>query len=91
MRASRGEIKIEEILQSAGLSFKEEYIFDDLMSTSGKPRRFDFAVFDDKDPLNREFLRSISALTFVFSELTSLIDNVVGIYYFLLSHLKFSL
>ena len=29
MRASRGEIKIEEILQSAGLSFKEEYIFDD--------------------------------------------------------------
>ena len=47
MRASRGEIKIEEILQSAGLSFKEEYIFDDLISTSGKPLRFDFAIFNN--------------------------------------------
>ena len=27
MRASRGEIKIEEILQQAGLPFEEEYIF----------------------------------------------------------------
>lgn len=27
MRASRGEIKIEEILKEAGLNFKEEYIF----------------------------------------------------------------
>ena len=52
MRASRGEIKIEEILQSAGLSFKEEYIFDDLISTSGKPLRFDFAVFDDNGDLD---------------------------------------
>ena len=52
MRASRGEIKIEEILQSAGLSFKEEYIFDDLISTSGKPLRFDFAIFDDDGELD---------------------------------------
>ena len=52
MRASRGEIKREEILQSAGLSFKEEYIFDDLISTSGKPLRFDFAVFDDNGDLD---------------------------------------
>ena len=27
MRASRGEIKIEEILTEAGLNFKEEYSF----------------------------------------------------------------
>lgn len=47
MRASRGEIKIEEILQEAGLNFKEEYIFPDLVSSSGRPLRFDFAVFDD--------------------------------------------
>lgn len=47
MRASRGEIKIEEILQAAGLPFKEEYVFSDLISHSGRPLRFDFAVFDD--------------------------------------------
>ena len=47
MRASRGEIKIEEVLQSAGLDFEEEYSFPDLVSSSGRPLRFDFAVFDD--------------------------------------------
>lgn len=54
MRASRGEIKIEEILQQAGLVFEEEYIFPDLVSSSGRPLRFDFAVFDDNNDL--EFL-----------------------------------
>lgn len=47
MRASRGEIKIEEVLTQAGLSFAEEYSFPDLVSQSGHPLRFDFAVFDD--------------------------------------------
>ena len=47
MRASRGEIKIEEILENAGLPYVEEYIFPDLRSENGKPLRFDFAVFDD--------------------------------------------
>ena len=47
MRASRGEIKIEEILQQAELDFKEEYVFPDLKSSSGRPLRFDFVVFDD--------------------------------------------
>ena len=47
MRASRGEIKIEEILQKAELNFKEEYIFPELKSSSGRPLRFDFVVFDD--------------------------------------------
>ena len=47
MRASRGEIRIEEILKASGLSFKEEYIFPELRSSNGKPLRFDFAVFDD--------------------------------------------
>lgn len=47
MRASRGEVKIEEILMEAGLVFKEEYSFPDLKSTSGRPLRFDFVVFDD--------------------------------------------
>lgn len=47
MRASRGEIKIEEILTKAGLVFAQEYTFPDLTSFSGHPLRFDFAVFDD--------------------------------------------
>ena len=54
MRASRGEIKIEEVLRDAGLVFEEEYSFPDLVSTSGRPLRFDFAVFDDDH--NLEFL-----------------------------------
>ena len=47
MMASRGEITIHEILANAGLNFKEEYIFPSLKSSSGKPLRFDFVVFDD--------------------------------------------
>ena len=47
MRASYGEMKIQEILQSAGLNFTEQYSFKDLISSSGHPLRFDFAVFDD--------------------------------------------
>ena len=54
MRASRGEIKIAEILEKAGLVFEEEYIFPDLISSSGRPLRFDFAVFDDEGEI--EFL-----------------------------------
>lgn len=52
MRASRGEIKIEEILKNAGMKFVEEYTFPDLVSTSGRPLRFDFAVFDDNGTLD---------------------------------------
>lgn len=52
MRASRGEIKIEEILQESGLNFKEEYIFSDLVSSSGRPLRFDFAILDDNNELD---------------------------------------
>ena len=47
MRASRGEIKIEEILREAELNFKMEYIFPDLRSPNGRPLRFDFVIFDD--------------------------------------------
>ena len=54
MKASRGEIKIHEILENAGLNFIEEYSFPDLVSSSGRPLRFDFAVLNDNDEL--EFL-----------------------------------
>lgn len=52
LRASRGEIKIEEILRDAELNFVEEYSFDDLLSSSGRPLRFDFAVFNDDGELS---------------------------------------
>lgn len=47
MKASYGEIKICGILEQAGVDFKEEYTFPDLVVSSGKPLRFDFAIFDD--------------------------------------------
>jgi hypothetical protein len=47
VNASRGEIKIREILEEAELNFKMEYIFPDLRSPNGRPLRFDFVVFDD--------------------------------------------
>ena len=52
MKSSRGEIKIYDVLKAAGLSFAEEYVFPDLVSTSGHPLRFDFAVFDDNGDLD---------------------------------------
>ena len=54
MKSSRGEIKICEILDKAGINYKEEYSFPDLVSSSGRPLRFDFAVFSDDGEL--EFL-----------------------------------
>jgi len=51
MRASRAEIKIEDILRAAGVNFQEEYSFPDLFSSNGRPLRFDFAIFDDDNEL----------------------------------------
>lgn len=39
MRASRGEIKIEDILTEAELNFEMEYSFPDLISSNGRPLR----------------------------------------------------
>ena len=52
MKSSRGELKIFDILTNAGLEFKEEYIFPDLVSSTGRPLRFDFAVFDDNGDID---------------------------------------
>lgn len=52
MKSSRGEIKICDILDAAGLSYQEEYSFPDLVSSSGRPLRFDFAVFDDNGDID---------------------------------------
>jgi hypothetical protein len=47
VKASRGEIKIHEILENADLVFKTEYSFAGLNSPNGRPLRFDFVIFDD--------------------------------------------
>lgn len=47
MSMSRGEIKIADILTHAGLEFKREYSFPDLLGNSKHPLRFDFCVLDD--------------------------------------------
>lgn len=52
MKSSRGEIKICDVLDKAGLPYQEEYSFPDLISTSGRPLRFDFAVFDDNGDID---------------------------------------
>lgn len=52
MKASRGEIKIYEILKEAELKFKEEFSIAGLNSPNGRPLRFDFAVFDDDGNLD---------------------------------------
>lgn len=52
MDASRGEIKIHEILENNDLKYAMEYSFPDLNSNNGKPLRFDFAVFDDDDEID---------------------------------------
>ena len=52
MKASRGEIKIYEILKNAELNFQEEYSIAGLNSPNGRPLRFDFAVFDDDGNLD---------------------------------------
>lgn len=54
MLASRGEIKIHEILAKNDVNFVEEYTFPGLQAPSGRPLKFDFAVFDDDN--NLEFL-----------------------------------
>ena len=52
MLASRGEIKIHEILEQNELNYQEEYEFPNLKAPSGRVLRFDFAVFDDDGNLD---------------------------------------
>ncbi|MCF0126431.1 MAG: hypothetical protein HUJ68_11905 [Clostridia bacterium] len=49
---SRGEIKIREILDMAGLKYKTECEFPDLLTSSKRGLRFDFVVYDDDDNID---------------------------------------
>lgn len=44
---SRGHLKVRTLLTESGFAFKEEYEFEGLNASSGRPLRFDFMVFDD--------------------------------------------
>lgn len=46
--SSYGEMKIAEILDELGLHYEREYTFPDLVASSGRNLRFDFAIFDDE-------------------------------------------
>lgn len=52
MDASRGEVRIHEILENYGLKYAMEYSFPGLTSENGKPLRFDFVVFDDDNSID---------------------------------------
>lgn len=52
MLSSTGEERIHNILEELNIPYEEEYIFDDLVSSSGKHLRFDFAIFNDDGELD---------------------------------------
>ena len=52
MLSSKGEKKIHAVLEQYGIPFTEEYEFPDLISTSGRHLRFDFAIFNDDGSLD---------------------------------------
>lgn len=52
MLSSKGEKRIHAILTEYGIPFAEEYEFADLISTSGRRLRFDFAIFNDDGDLD---------------------------------------
>lgn len=54
MMSSSLEVKIHNILTDYDIPFEEEYEFDDLIASSGRKLRFDFAIFTEDGEL--EFL-----------------------------------
>lgn len=52
MMSSSMEVKIHNILTEYGVPFEEEYEFNDLIASSGRHLRFDFAVFTDDGALD---------------------------------------
>ena len=52
MMSSALEVKIHNILTDYDVPFEEEYMFDDLIASSGRHLRFDFAVFSEDGELD---------------------------------------
>ena len=52
MESSKMEMRIHDILKLNDVPFVEEYTFPDLIASSGRPLRFDFAVLNDDGNLD---------------------------------------
>jgi len=52
MMSSAMEVKIHNILTDYDIPFEEEYTFDDLIASSGRRLRFDFAIFTEDGELD---------------------------------------
>lgn len=52
MLSSKMEVKIHNILTDFDVPFEEEYEFNDLIASSGRHLRFDFAIFRDDGELD---------------------------------------
>lgn len=52
MMSSTLEVRIHNILTDYDVPFEEEYEFDDLIASSGRHLRFDFAVFSEDGELD---------------------------------------
>ena len=90
MRASRGEIKIEEILTAAELPFKMEYSFPNLTSSNGRPLRFDFAVFENNNlsyllEFVLEFKDKKFQLLHIITIILFIIPTIFGMYKYIIS------
>lgn len=53
LRASFGERTIEKLLQTNNINYKKEYIFPDLVSNNNIPLRFDFAILNNNNEIER--------------------------------------
>ena len=49
---SRGDLKVRDILRENDFIWEEEYIFPDLIASSGRPLAFDFMVFDEDENID---------------------------------------
>lgn len=52
VESSKMEMRIHDILKLNDVPFVEEYTFPDLVASSGRPLRFDFAVLNDDGSLD---------------------------------------
>lgn len=53
LRSSFGEKSIEKLLRENNINYKKEYAFQDLVSINNVLLRFDFAIFDENNEIER--------------------------------------
>ena len=53
LRSSFGEKAIEKILKDNNIAYKKEYTFSNLTSSNNVPLRFDFAILNNNNAIER--------------------------------------